>query len=345
MSKIRMQTLAQFCRRVGLSLRAGVDIRKIWEIESNRGSPAHRRIIGEVKDKILEGESLARALRETDGYFPSLAVELIDVGESTGRLEAVLLKLADHYDHLIALRRSFLQIISWPALQLMMGIGVIGFLILILGMIGARQGVPATTVFGLAGPQGLVIYLSFICSIASVLFLAVLGLIKGWYGDWPVRAIIRIPVVGTCLQTMALARLTWSLSTALESGTDALRSMDMALKSAELHYYSKHRDEILAALRDGQEFHASLRVPGVFPEEFLDSLETAELAGTQTESLLALSAEYQQRAEQSSRLLAAGTAYFLWGLVIVLFVFTIINLVYSLYIKNIYDTLDMLNNP
>ena len=59
---------------------------------------------------------------------------------------------------------------------------------------------------------------------------------------------MRTPVVGTTLQTMALARLSWTLSLALNAGIDASRAIRMALDSTQNRYYTQHIDKAEAVI-------------------------------------------------------------------------------------------------
>src|SRR6185436_9283943 len=139
MSRISTKTLIQLCRRVGTSMRAGVEPRRLWETEARHATGALKRSIERIKDGVLRGESVADSMRACEGYFPPLVTEMVDVGEKTGNVDAVLFRLADHYEHQSQLTRGFLFGIAWSALQLAMGIFVIGVLILILGALDARS--------------------------------------------------------------------------------------------------------------------------------------------------------------------------------------------------------------
>ena len=109
--------------------------------------------MAQVADRVSRGATLAEAMRECGTYFPQLTCELTDVGELTGNLDSVLLRLSDHYQHLLRLRRTFLFGIFWPAIELVLAIFVMGLLILLLGVLGT-----SAAVFGLSGPRGVVIY-------------------------------------------------------------------------------------------------------------------------------------------------------------------------------------------
>ena len=155
--------LAQLLRRVGASLHAGLDPRSTWEKEAEYGSAVHRSMMSRVSQTITDGGSLADGLAACGGYFPPLVCTLIEVGEKSGRLDDILRGLAEHYEHLLALRRTFLVGIAWPAIQLFAAIGIVGLLILVLGIVSSMTGTEVDPLgFGLVGTPGLLIYLGLV---------------------------------------------------------------------------------------------------------------------------------------------------------------------------------------
>ena len=135
--RISTRHLANLCTRLSTSLEAGLDLRKVWGQEAERArSFTARDRLGTVSLAINRGDSLAECLDSTGDYFPVLFRELARVGEKTGHLGEAFGHLAAHYQNQLALRRLFLVSISWPLLQLVAAVVVIGLLIWILGMIG-----------------------------------------------------------------------------------------------------------------------------------------------------------------------------------------------------------------
>ena len=86
-----------------------------------------------VCDAVASGGSIADAVRATDGYFPSVFCQMVDVGEKTGRLDQTLLQLASHYEFLVKLRGFFLMGLIWPAFNFIGAMLVIGLLICVSG--------------------------------------------------------------------------------------------------------------------------------------------------------------------------------------------------------------------
>jgi general secretion pathway protein F len=126
---IRKVEVARFARTLGTLLQSGVSIlpalNLVKEVSQNR---AVSRAIGAIHDRLREGKGVSKSLEET-GVFPPLAVHMIGVGEETGKLDEMLIKVAEVYEENVqnALKR-FVSLLE-PAVILLMG-GVVGFIVI-----------------------------------------------------------------------------------------------------------------------------------------------------------------------------------------------------------------------
>ena len=126
---IKKIEVARFSRTLGTLLQSGVSIlpslNLVKEISQNR---AISRSIAYVHDRLREGKGISRSLEETE-VFPPLAVHMIGVGEETGRLDEMLIKVAENYEASVqtAVKR-FISLLE-PLIILIMGV-VVGFIVL-----------------------------------------------------------------------------------------------------------------------------------------------------------------------------------------------------------------------
>ncbi len=126
---IKKIEVARFARTLGTLLQSGVSIlpafNLVKEISQNQ---AISRSISQVHDRLREGKGISKSLEET-AVFPSLAVHMIGVGEETGRLDEMLIKVAESYEENVrtAVKR-FVSLLE-PLILLVMG-GVVGFIVL-----------------------------------------------------------------------------------------------------------------------------------------------------------------------------------------------------------------------
>jgi len=94
----RKSAISRFARTLGTLVTSGVPILQALNItRETAGNAAIARAIARVHDSVKEGESIVQPL-EASKTFPPMVVSMIDVGEETGKLPEMLLKIADVYD-------------------------------------------------------------------------------------------------------------------------------------------------------------------------------------------------------------------------------------------------------
>ena len=114
--------MARFARTLGTLLASAVPlitgVRIVQDIASNT-------IVAEGISKIAEGakrgEGVARPMREA-GVFPALAIHLVEVGEETGKLDSMLLQVADVYEKDVKTSVKALTSVFEPVIILVMGV-------------------------------------------------------------------------------------------------------------------------------------------------------------------------------------------------------------------------------
>src|SRR6266566_5245906 len=94
----RKTAISRFARTLGTLVTSGVPILQALNItRETAGNAAIARAIAQVHDSVKEGESIVQPL-EASRVFPPMVVSMVDVGEETGKLPEMLLKIADVYD-------------------------------------------------------------------------------------------------------------------------------------------------------------------------------------------------------------------------------------------------------
>jgi type IV pilus assembly protein PilC len=125
--------LARFARNFGSLLRAGVPILSSLEITAdtvNNGVMADA--LDEVQASVREGQSVARPLHTHD-VFPSMVVHMLAVGEETGAMDTMLIKIADFYDDEVSALAEQLTAMMEPLMIGVLG-GIVGAMVIALYM-------------------------------------------------------------------------------------------------------------------------------------------------------------------------------------------------------------------
>ena len=125
--------IARFTRTLGTLISAGVPILDAINITKETcGNEVYSRALAKVHDAIREGESMADPLRATK-TCDAIVINMIDVGEETGDLDKMLMKVADNYDNDVDVLVGSLISILEPVMVVVLGV-IVGFIVIALFM-------------------------------------------------------------------------------------------------------------------------------------------------------------------------------------------------------------------
>ena len=126
---VRKMALARFTRTFGTLVSAGVPILSALDIVADTaGNEVVARAVKNVRAAIKEGETIAKPLSESP-VFPSMAVQMIAVGEETGALDAMLNKIAEFYEEEVATAVDGLTSLIEPLMMATLGVVVGGIVV------------------------------------------------------------------------------------------------------------------------------------------------------------------------------------------------------------------------
>jgi len=125
---VRKSTIARFTRTLGTLISAGVPILEAITITKETcGNYVFEKALGKVHDSIREGESFAEPLRQAK-VCDAIVVNMIDVGEETGDMDTMLMKIADNYDEEVDTAVASLVSLLEPLLVIVLG-GIVGTIV------------------------------------------------------------------------------------------------------------------------------------------------------------------------------------------------------------------------
>jgi type IV pilus assembly protein PilC len=337
--QLSSRQLADWCRAVATSLRSGVPLLKVIQTQASRSTGNLQKANQSLLEQLQDGESMGRALQGASGYFPALVVQLGKVGVETGHLPEVLRELEKYYRFQVTLRQRLIQQITWPLFQLVMAILVIALVIYLIGMLGGAD----ILGLGLLGGRGAMIWIGGWAALAGALW-GGYELARTKFGQARrIDAILlRVPVLGNVLRSLALARMTLGLDLTLESGMSLKQAIPLSLAASDNALLADQAKPILSDIRGGSTLTDAFRTRQIFPEEFLDVLGNSEEAGKVPEAMRQLSAELAERAEHQLGLLNQALGWVVWMIVAGIIVFFILRIAMNAYIGPINEALDAL---
>ena len=130
-SVFRAAALSRFARTLGTLVKSGVSLLPALKIVENTiGNLVLAQQIAQVAEETRGGDSLAAPLRKL-GIFPKTVIQMINVGEESGKLDEMLLKVADIEERHMRARTKMLISLLAPALILVVG-ALVGFMVIAL---------------------------------------------------------------------------------------------------------------------------------------------------------------------------------------------------------------------
>ncbi len=130
---VQKTAVSRFTRTLGTLIAAGVPILEAINItKETSGNEVYARALEKVHNSIREGESFAAPLRSSK-VVDSMVTNMIDVGEETGELDTMMLKIADNYEDEIDMAVASLVSLIEPLMVVGLG-GTVGFIVVALFM-------------------------------------------------------------------------------------------------------------------------------------------------------------------------------------------------------------------
>lgn len=120
-------SMSRFSRLLAMMVQSGVPIvQSLRSVAGTMDNVVLARTVKLIENAIVEGKSLAEPM-EVSHYFPDMVVNMVAVGEQTGQLDELLLKVAEYYDREVDYNVKNLSAMLEPLLLLILGIAVLFF--------------------------------------------------------------------------------------------------------------------------------------------------------------------------------------------------------------------------
>lgn len=329
-SKCPLSALVEWCRTLHHSVGAGLELVRIFKMLGKSGPRALRPLAQELETKLRAGSSLEDALEPHRDVFPPLFVELVSVGEQTGRLEDTFRELEHYYESSLSVQRNFRSQMVYPVMQYLAAVFILSGLIFILGILG-ESGKAITQDplgIGLTGTIGALIFLT----VGIGIFVAILLLLKfasnnvQWRARLEGMALV-VPGWGPALLSFALQRFSVALRMCTEAGLRAEKTLHYCFRATCNSSFMSCEDRAVEVVNRGRELtEAILASRAPFPEDFREMIRMGEETGNMSEVMERLAIRYREESERRLKNAAQITSYAIYGMVALLIIIAIFKL-------------------
>ncbi len=239
--KIKDKDIVVFTRQFSTMINAGLPLVQALEILSTQvENKAFGKIIGQVKTDVESGLTYADSLKKHPKIFSELYANMVAAGEAGGILDTILNRLAAYIEKAMKLKKKVKGAMVYPAVISTVAVLVIVIIMVFVvptfsrmfAQLGGTLPLPTRMVMGLskfiAGTGGIV---SLVSIIAAVVF--IIQFKRTEKGKKMIDFILlKLPIFGTLLNKVAVAKFTRTLGTLVSSGVPILDGLEITAKTS-----------------------------------------------------------------------------------------------------------------
>lgn len=302
-----------FFRQMHTLLKAGVPIlRALAGLGESCASRRFAAVIRDLRDFLEAGHELSQGFARHGKVFSPFVVAMVRVGESTGRLEEVFLRLFHHLEFQKFMREQVKSALRYPAF-------VVAAMVIALAVInvfvipsfartfrGLNADLPLMTRVLIATSEFTVAWWPAILAGVAAAALAARAFVRTEHGGtlWD-RLKLRIPVAGKIIRKATLARLARSLGLALKSGVSVAQALSLVQQVVENRYIAHKLEHMRLGVACGETVLRVAGQAGIFTPTVLQMIMVGEESGMLDELLEEVADLYQQDVEYELKSLSA----------------------------------------
>jgi type IV pilus assembly protein PilC len=285
--KVKDKEMAIFTRQFSTMIDAGLPLVQCLNILAEQSeSKTLRSVTGQVARNVEAGSTLADALRRHPRTFDDLFTNLVEVGEAGGILDVVLQRLAAYIEKAAALKRKVKAAMVYPCA--IIGVALLVVIFMLTFVIPTFAQMFKDLGADLPLPTKVVMWLSdFVRSYILLIIAGMIGCVmalRSYYRTEGGRATIdalmlKLPVFGTLVRKVAVARFTRTLGTLVQSGVPILDGLRITARTAGNKVVEKAVLQCRAAVTEGKTLADPLRTSGVFPPMVTQMISVGEQTG------------------------------------------------------------------
>ncbi|EQC47760.1 type II secretion system protein F [Bacteriovorax sp. BSW11_IV] len=304
-SGVSVDDLALMTRQLATLLKAKIQIvEALTALIDQTENEKLKLTLSEVRQKVNEGTSLARAMADYPKIFDHIYVNMVEAGESSGTLELVLLRLADFTESQVKLKTKVKGALMYPTI--MMTIAFTLFMIIFIFVIPKitkmfakkKMALPFLTEVCIAISNFLINYWYIVVASPFVLFLLFRKWISTASGKSKWDAIVlKIPTAGKIVAMINIARFTSTLATLLTSGVPILTSLNIVKNLISNVHMQKAVELSRINVAEGSNLAGPLVSSGHFPPMVTHMISLGEKSGELEPMLKIVAENYQEQVD------------------------------------------------
>lgn len=304
MGGIKKDDLVQFTNQLATMLNSGLPLSEALALLKSQSKPAMQKMLEEIAQDVQGGSSFTEALSKHPSVFSPVYVSLVRAGEASGKLDEILIRLAENEDKQREFRAKTKGALVYPALVFTAMIGVM----VVMMMFVVPQLTQLYTSFDAELPFITQVLIGISDFMRNYWWLLILMIVAAWYGFKAYRKtpggrkqvdrlVLKIPVMGPLRTKIILTDFTRTLSLLISAGVSILESLDIVRVSMDNVIFMEAVNQAAKGVEKGMPLAAMLAHQPVFPVIMSQMVAVGEETGQMDQVLLKVSKYFESDVE------------------------------------------------
>ncbi len=311
--KITSMDTQLFSRQLYTLLKSGVPImRGLAGLQESAISSAFGRVIKDLRESLDSGRELSAAMRRHPQVFSNFYLSMVRVGEMTGRLEEVFLRLFDHLEFDRSMRERVKSATRYPTFVVVAMVAAIA----IVNIFVIPQFVKVFASFHTELPlmtRVLIASSAFVVEWWPVLLFGIVGgvlAVRAWIGTaagryaWDMHK-LRLPLAGKIIVKGTMARFARSFALSHRSGVPIVQALTLVSQTVDNAYLAARIEQMRDGVERGESILRTSVTAGIFTPVVLQMIAVGEESGTLDELMDEVAQMYEREVDYELKTLSS----------------------------------------
>jgi len=302
---VPVDDLAMMTRQLSTLIKAKIQIvEALSALTDQVENPNLRLILSDLRQKVNEGASLAKALQDHPKVFNSIYSNMVEAGEASGTLEIVLLRLADFTESQVKLKNKIKGAMTYPVIMAAFGFVMMNVIFIFVIpkiakiFISMKKELPLITKICIAISNFLVSYWWLVIIGIVVSLYSILKYIETPQGQSRWHALqLKLPVLGVLVKMINVSRFCSTLGTLMNSGVPILTALNIVKNLIPNVHMKDAVEKARQSVSEGASLAQPLIQSGHFPPLVTHMIKLGEKSGELEPMLKIISENYEDQVQ------------------------------------------------
>ncbi len=299
--RVKIQSLVIFSRQLATMVDSGIPIAQALDVLAEQiEDQGFQQTLKKVRDDVEAGASLSESIGRHPRIFSEFFVNMVRAGESSGRLDDILDRVASYLEKLSSLQNKVRSSLFYPAFVSLLALGITTFLVVVIVpkfkeifvSLGGQLPLPTQLLLTLSDFMRKYLVLEVVACVALV------GLFRFYITTpagrlWFDRTMLKFPIIGGLLQKAVVARFSRTLATLVKSGVPILTSLEIVAKTSGNKVIERAVMAARSSIKEGENIADPLGQSKAFPPMVTRMIAVGEKTG-ELEKMLTKIADFYE---------------------------------------------------